>query len=127
MQGRAEELLRACADGDGDAGNDTAGGGRRMKSEEGRRARESDGPAGGSVVAGGGSGGRMGKSGKGDSPAVGGSGVMARLAPHQPVPTLATYRLDGSATARGGPTAPTSGRGSAGRRGPRNAGAHSAR
>ena len=67
LQGRAEELLRACAEGEADPANDTTGGGRRIKSEEGR-GREANGPTSGG---GGGSGSRMGKGTKGDSPAGG--------------------------------------------------------
>ena len=123
MQGRAEELLRACAEGEPEAGNEAAAAGRRVKSEEGRRGRDGDGPAGGSGVGGS----TVGHKGPGAERA--GSGVMARLPPHQPVPTLATSRVDGAGAARVGgvPVAPASARaGGSGRRS-RGVGMNSAR
>ena len=108
MQGRGEELLRACADTDPDLGNEAPGaGGRRIKSEDGRRGRDGDG-----VGSGVGSGSR-GKANKADAPSPG--LVMPRLAPHQPVPTLSTYRLDAGTAPRAAAGGSVSARASSGR------------
>jgi hypothetical protein len=121
MQGRGEELLRACADTDPDVGNEAPGaGGRRMKSEDGRRGRDGDGVGSGSGV---GSGPR-GKASKADAPSPG--LVMPRLTPHQPVPTLSTYRLDAGTAPRAGAGGSASARASSGRL-PRNLSMNSAR
>ena len=110
LQGRAEELLRACADTDPDVGNEALGAsGRRIKSEDGRRGRDGDGLASGSGVGGG----VRGKATKADAPSP--SLVMPRLTPHQPVPTLSTYRLDPGNPARPAAGGSSSARASSGR------------
>ena len=110
LQGRGEELLRACADTDPDLGNEAPGAGvRRIKSEDGRRGRDGDGAGSGSGVGSG----LRGKVNKADAPSP--SLVMARLTPHQPVPTLSTYRLDASAAPRAAAGGSASARASSGR------------
>jgi hypothetical protein len=110
MQGRGEELLRACADTDPDLGNEALGAaGRRIKSEDGRRGRDGDGVGSGS----GAGSGLRGKLSKADAPSPG--LVMPRLAPHQPVPTLSTYRLDPGTAPRAAAGGSASARASSGR------------